>query len=261
MRVTGIIGFPVAHSSSPAIHHAAFAALGLDWIYLTLAVPPGDGATAIKLLRLLDVAGANVTMPHKQTVIEHLDGLAPDARAVGAVNTIARERERFVGHNTDGPGFLRSLAEQRVVPTRAVVLGGGGAARGVAVALAGSGVEVRICARRREQAAEITALADGIYLGDWDDPGEADLFVQATSAREGLPLDRLALGPGVVAVDLIYPLPETAFLLAARRAGAEAQDGLGMLVHQAALSFELWTGLDAPIEEMRRAAELARASR
>lgn len=258
MHVAGIIGYPVASSASPAMHNAAFARLGLDWIYLALAVPPGDGERAIRLLRALDAAGANVTMPHKRTVIEHLDALAPEAATVGAVNTIVREDDRLVGHNTDGAGFMKFLAEIGAKPARALVLGGGGAARGVATALAQAGVEVRVCARDPRQAADIAALADGIEPGAWDEPGEADLVVQATPARVGLPVERLTFRPGVVAVDLIYPLPETPFVAVARGAGAAAYDGLGMLVHQAALSFELWTGAEAPVEDMRRAASSAR---
>lgn len=255
-RLACIIGYPVAHSLSPAIHNAAFAALGLDWTYVALAVRPGAVAEGVSLLRTLRVDGANVTMPHKQAVVPHLDGLEGDAATLGAVNTIVRDEESLVGHNTDGAGFvafLRADAGFEPAGTRALILGAGGAARGVALALVRAGSVVTIAGRRAGQATE-AAAATGAAPGSWDAPPEADLVVQATPARDGLPLDRLALGPGVIAVDLIYPPPETPFCAAARAAGARAFDGLGMLVRQAALSFELWTGAAPPIGVMAEAA-------
>lgn len=260
MNLACIIGWPVAGSLSPRMHNAAFAALGLEWTYVPLAVREEAIADAVGLLRLLDVRGANVTIPHKRAIVSSLDALAGDAAAVGAVNTLVREGDRFVGHNTDGEGFLRALAAEGWSPdgARALVLGAGGAARAVAYALARAGARVSVAARRPERAGEVASLARGIEAAEWEGLPAADLVVQATPARTGLPVEQLALGPEVVAVDLLYLPPETPFLAAARRAGARASDGLGMLLHQAALSFELWTGRPAPLGAMASALSASR---
>ena len=259
-KLACIIGWPVAQSLSPAIHNAAFDALGLDWTYVPLAVRPGAIDEGMTLLRELDVQGANVTMPHKQSVVPYLQRLEGDAETLQAVNTIVRDGEALVGENTDGPGFLWAIAEEAgfdPAGKRALVLGAGGAARAVAVALASAGASVVVSARRAEQAAELSRLAAGIETSPWSVATEADLVVNATPSRDGLPLDAMGFGPGVLAVDLIYLPPSTGFVLAARTAGATALGGLGMLVHQAALSFRLWTGLDAPLQVMQEAARAA----
>jgi shikimate dehydrogenase len=259
-KLACIIGWPVAESLSPAIHNAAFDALGLDWTYVPLAVRPGAVDEGIALLRELDVQGANVTMPHKQSIVPYLERLEGDAATLQAVNTIVRDAGALVGHNTDGPGFLAAIDEEAAFDPsgrRALVLGAGGAARAVAVALASAGAPVAVTARRPEQAAELAGLAPGIETIPWGVAASADLVVNATPSRDGLPLETLGFGPGVLAVDLIYQPPSTGFVLAARAAGAAALDGLGMLIHQAALSFRLWTGLDAPLNVMRDAARSA----
>lgn len=253
-----IIGWPVNRSLSPAIHTAAFRAAGLDWTYVPIAVRPGAAAEGIGLLRVLGVIGANVTMPHKEAVVPLMDAVAGDAEVVRAVNTIVREGRSFVGHNTDGVGFIRFLAvDVEFDPAGAdvVILGAGGAARAVAVALANAGARVTVCARRREQAVALTALAPGIQTGVWGKPPGADVVVNATPLREDFPVD---LGRARLIVDMIYPPPETPLVARARAAGVPAFDGLGMLVHQAALSFELWTSMEAPLQAMRAAAEQAR---
>lgn len=262
-KLACIIGWPVNRSLSPAIHNAAFAALGLDWTYVPLAVRPGAMEEGMRLFRLLGVEGANVTMPHKQSIIPFLDALEDDAAATGAVNTVVRRDGQLIGHNTDGAGFvtfLRSDAEWDPAGKRALILGAGGAARAVAVALAGAGATVMVAARHPARAAELAALAGGIAVVEWGRKTRADLVVNATPARDGLPLDALGFRKGMLAVDLIYPLPPTAFVEAARAAGATVFDGLPMLVRQAALSFELWTGREAPVEEMERAAREALAA-
>lgn len=259
-KLACIIGWPVAESLSPAIHNAAFDALGLEWTYVPLAVRPGAIDEGMTLLRELDVQGANVTMPHKQSVVPYLERLEGDAHTLHAVNTIVRDAGALVGHNTDGPGFLAAIAEEagfHPAGKRALVLGAGGAARAVAVALARAGATVVVSARRPEQAAELTQLAADIETAPWGVAIEADLVVNATPSREGLPLDAVGFAAGVLAVDLIYLPPSTGFVLTARAAGATALDGLGMLVHQAALSFRLWTGRDAPLQVMRDAASSA----
>jgi shikimate dehydrogenase len=262
-KLACIIGWPVAQSLSPAIHNAAFEALALDWTYVPLAVRPDAIEEGVRLLDELDVSGANVTMPHKQSIVPYLERLEGDAAALHAVNTIVREGNALIGHNTDGPGFLAALREEvgfDPQSKRALVLGAGGAARAVAVALARAGSAVWVSARRPEQASDVAALETGIETTPWGTETSVDLVVHATPSREGLPLDSLAFGPGILAVDLIYLPPETSFLAAARAAGATALDGLGMLVHQAALSFRLWTGVDAPLEVMTQAARAAAGS-
>lgn len=248
-----IIGWPVAQSLSPVMHNAAFAARNLDWTYVPLAVQPGAAAEGVELLRTLGVDGANVTVPHKVAIVTLLDAVQGDAAVFGAVNTIVRDGERLIGHNTDGEGFLNFLrADAGFDPsdTRAVVLGAGGAARAVAIALARAGAHVTVSARRDEEAHALAEAAEGIATASWGKADPADLVVNATSSRDKLPAPAARL-----AVDLIYLPPETGFQSAALRSGARVFDGLGMLVHQAALSFQMWTGGDAPLEVMRKAAE------
>jgi len=259
-KLACIIGWPVSHSVSPAIHNAAFAALGLDWTYVPLAVRTGAITEGMSLLRLLGIEGANVTMPHKQAVVPLLDGLEGDAETLGAVNTIVHADGGFVGHNTDGAGFvgwLRAEANFEPAGKTALVLGAGGAARALALSLARADSTVMVAARRPEQARELEVLDPAIRSAEWGAPAEADLVVNATPVRRGLPLDTIALGPGVVAADLIYPPPLTDFVRVATDRGATAFDGLGMLVHQAALSFTLWTGREAPLDTMAAAARRA----
>jgi len=262
-KLACIIGWPVAQSLSPAIHNAAFEALGLDWTYVPLAVRPGAIEEGVHLMNEMGAQGANVTMPHKQAIVPYLERLEGDAETLRAVNTIIREGSSLIGHNTDGPGFLTALREEaRFEPKgkHCLILGGGGAARADALALTIEGADVVVSARRPEQAAELTSIAARIETAPWGTTIQADLVVNATPSREGLPLDSMRFGPNVVAADLIYVPPETAFLEAARAAGATAVDGLGMLVHQAALSFRLWTGVNAPLEVMAQAARAAAAA-
>ncbi|HVL33402.1 MAG TPA: shikimate dehydrogenase, partial [Actinomycetota bacterium] len=196
-----IIGWPVEQSLSPAIHNAAFAARDLDWTYVALAVRDGAVDEGVTLLRTLDAAGVNVTVPHKQAIVPHCARLEGDAEAFGAVNTLVRDGADFIGHNTDGAGFVRFLradASFEPVGARALVVGAGGAARAVAVALAREGADVVVCARQSAAAEAIAGLFPGVTAGDWGDFPAADLVVQATSVRSGLPVERMPLAPGVV---------------------------------------------------------------
>ncbi len=272
-QLVGVIGWPVSHSRSPRMHNAAFAALGLDWAYVPLPVAPGRVGQAVAGLRALGFRGANVTVPHKQAVMPHLDELTETAQAVGAVNTIlVRPDGSLLGETTDGRGFLADLRAHEVrTDDHAVVIGAGGAARAVAFALAQAGGEVMVCARDVGKAGAlceaVRAALPGARVSAWRFPDELprltqtapDLIVNATSLglHEGdaLPwVEGAAIGPGQVAYDLIYHR-ETEWLRLARAAGATAIDGLGMLVQQGAAAFELWTGVSAPVEVMRRAAE------
>lgn len=262
----GVIGWPLEHSLSPAIHNAAFRRLGLDWVYLSFPVRAEDLATAVQGLRALGAVGANVTMPHKGEVVEHMDDLSGDARAIGAVNTIQRVGHRLIGHNTDVDGFLafvRDDAGLRIADTRCLVLGAGGAARAIVRALDASGAAtIALCARRDEQAEQVAALVSDAEVERlrWDSlPGESrafDLIVNATPlgmrGQDALP--ELEPTEGQAVVDLVYDPPETPLVEAAKRAGGAGWGGLGMLVHQAAASLRIWTGQEAPVEAMSVAA-------
>jgi len=269
--VVGVIGDPVRHSLSPAIHNAAFAALGLDWVYVAFPVPRGRGGAAVAAVRDLGLAGINVTMPHKEDVAAACDDLTPDAAVLRSVNTVvSRPGGWMLGHSTDGPGFLAALAEEGIAVDgrRSLVLGAGGAARAVVLALDGAGAEVIVAARRPEAAVAAAGLAGSaraIALDEVDAVvSGADLVVNATPmgmAGEAPPLDTDRLGPAQAVVDLVYDPAETPLLAAARARGARTSNGLGMLVHQAARSFELWTAAEAPLAVMRQAADAALAAR
>lgn len=259
-RVVGVIGDPVEHSRSPAMHNAAFAALDLDWVYVAFPVPRGEGATAVRAVSALGLAGLNVTMPHKADAASACDDLAPDAAALGAVNTVVHEPGALVGHSTDGDGFLRALDDEGVAVAgrRALVLGAGGAGRAIAHALGRAGAAVTVAARRPDAARDAAALApDGSAAGLDDVPVEEfDVIVNATplGMRGGpSPVDVARLHEGQFVFDTVYPA-DTPLLLEARARGVRAAGGLGMLVHQGALSFALWTGITPPVEVMRAAA-------
>jgi shikimate dehydrogenase len=270
-RVAGIIGDPVRHSLSPRLHNAAFAALDLDWVFVAFEVPAGSTAHAVDALRALDLVGLSVTMPHKTAAAALCDELSPAAEALRSVNNLTRLADgRVAGDSTDGGGFLRSLTEAGVDPAgrTALVLGAGGAARAVALALGGSGARVAVAARREAAAAEAAALAAGSVVA-WDDRAEAaaasDIVVNATpigmakaraagAVGDAEPaLGAAVFGPHQVLVDLVYHPIETPLLRVARARGAQVVSGLGMLVHQAALQVERWTGRPAPLDAMRAA--------
>lgn len=272
-RVAGVIGDPVRHSLSPVIHNAAFRALDLDWVYLALPVAAGDGAEAVRAMRTLGLDGLNVTMPHKADVISALDGLSPTAVALGAVNTIHRRGDELLGASTDGAGFVDALVHDEgfdPAGKRALVVGAGGAARAVVLALAEAGAsDIAVVNRTAARAEAAAALAGEVgRLGDEADVDEADLVVNATPVgMDGTPvaesvlLDTARLHPDQVVVDLVYHPLRTPLLVAARERGAVAVTGLGMLIHQAAHAFRLWTGEDPPLEVMSAAALAALAHR
>lgn len=279
-RVCGILGDPVEHSFSPAMHNAAFRAAGLDYVYVPFPVKPADLGRAVEAVRALGLAGVNVTIPHKEAVLPLLDELSNEAGLIGAVNTIVNRGGRLLGDNTDGRGFLRSLRESAgcdPAGRTALVLGAGGAARAVAVQLALAGAARLLLANRsRARSAELALFIKektgteaeiiGWPAGEGETlPGEilqsADLVVQATSLgmspaiATAPPLPFGQFRPGQFACDLVYNPAETRFLREAARAGAAVVDGLGMLLYQGALAFELWTGAAAPVEVMRKALE------
>jgi shikimate dehydrogenase len=264
-RITGLIGDPVAHSRSPAILNAAYREAGLNWAYVAFPVPRGRGGEAVKAARALGLAGLTVTMPHKADAAWACDELTADASALGAVNVVTvLDDRRIAGSSTDGEGFLRSVRDEGFDPagTDVLVAGAGGAARAIVLALGGAGARVTVAARRRDAADSAAGLVPGSHgatLADVD-PGVFALVVNATPlGMQGepgpVPVERL--NPGQLVVDTVYHPMETPFLAAARARGIHAANGLGMLVHQAALAFERWTGCDAPVAAMRAAATQA----
>ena len=257
-----LLGHPVAHSLSPAMHNAAFAALGLPHRYETRDVEPHRLADAVEALRRDDVLGANITIPHKEAAVRLVDELAAEARRIGAVNTVVRRSSRLVGDNTDGYGFARALAaaDVDVSGKDVMVLGAGGAARACVAALAAARLVV-VAARGVDRATALATAAGRPFRGiPWADArrtARIDVLVNATPVGlhgEDLLAD-FAFGamPDVV-VDLVPTRAETPLVRRAREAQhVRVVDGLSMLLHQAARSFTLWTGREAPLSVMRAA--------
>jgi shikimate dehydrogenase len=263
-RVAAVIGCPIRHSISPVIHNAAFRALDLDWVFTAFEVAPGRAAPAADGARDLGLAGLSVTMPHKADVVRALDRLTPTAQALGVVNTIVRQGAHdLVGDNTDGAGFLDALREDEgfdPAGRRCLVVGAGGAARAVVLALADVGAaEVIVANRTPSRAEEAAALAPGVARqGSIEEADGVELIVNATpqgmAGDLSLPVRAGDLGPGQLVVDLVYHPAVTPLVDVARDQGAAVANGLGMLIHQAAHAFRLWTGEDPPLEVMSAAA-------
>jgi len=284
VRVVGVIGSPVAHSLSPLLHNSAFDALGLaeGWRSFAFEIPRGQAASALDAMRRTGVTGLSVTMPHKADVAGLVDERSDVARRLTAVNCVHQRQGRLYGTNTDGEGFLASLvrgAGFEPMGKRCVVIGAGGAARAVVLALARAGAsDVAVVNRTPERAFEAAALAgdEGTVVdltegAIRDAVAVAHLVVNATpigmdgaAAGAGGPAEWLVgpdlLGSGQVAADLVYIPRQTRWLTEAAAAGATTLDGLGMLVHQAAAQLALWTGEIPPVGAMWRAAEAASPS-
>jgi shikimate dehydrogenase len=289
-QLVGLLGWPVEHSLSPVMHNAAFEAFGLNWRYLPLPVRPGEVETAVDGLAALGFQGANVTVPHKRAVFPALASLSPAARALGAVNTLVIDRHDHQppavhGANTDADGFIGALQHGDFTPTdttTALVVGAGGAARGVVYGLltAGTG-RIVVLNRGFERALVLVQDLSGQH-GEWasrlsalplspetliETARGADLLVNATTVGmwpciEGSVWpDDVPLPAHLAVFDLVYNPLETCLLQQARGSGAHPIDGLGMLVRQGALSFDLWTRRDIPVDDidcvMRAACEQA----
>lgn len=272
-KQVGLIGWPIAHSLSPAMHNAAFAELGLDWTYSLFPTQPGDLESLLKNLVAQNIVGANVTMPHKQTIMPYLDHISDDARIIGAVNTIHVLNGKFFGHNTDGIGFLNALKEAGREPAgmRVAMLGAGGAARAAIFSLVQAGVDritvVNRTAERGVRLSENMARAFPACHIEFEPLSfetlnhlskNIDLIVNATSV--GMQPDDASLWPDDLAIpddtifyDVIYKPVHTLFLQQAQAAGQKTINGLGMLVHQGVVAFEIWTGQKAPLETMKQA--------
>jgi shikimate dehydrogenase len=268
MKRLGVLGWPVAHSRSPAIHNAAFACLGMDdWHYQLLPVPPALLAETTRALGQSGFFGANVTIPHKQAALDLADGASAAASAIGAANTLTFAPDGTIAaENTDAPGLIAALGGPPR-GARALVLGAGGSARAAVWALREAGAsEISVWNRTPERARE---LAHDLGVRAVAEPGRAELLVNCTSVGLQPADDELAelgltcagLARYGTVVDLVYRVGSTQLLAAAREHGARTLDGLEVLVAQGALSFELWTGRSAPLEVMLRAARAGDGAR
>ena len=271
-KVCGIIGDPIEHSMSPVMHNAVFQVLGLDYVYLPFHVRREELPGAIAGIRALNVVGLNVTIPHKEAVILLLDKLEPLAEKMGAVNTIVNEGGLLTGHNTDAPGFMQALRAKGIDPEgkSILILGAGGASKGISFILAEAGANLVILNRTVTRAEELASQIAQYYhrrpealtLSEENlarGLDGADILVNTTSVGmvpyvNQTPMPANLLNPNLVVCDIVYNPLETRLLKEAKAAGARTIDGLDMLVWQGALAFEKWTGQKAPFEIMKQAA-------
>ena len=275
-RIVGVIGDPVQHSRSPQMHNAAIVERKLDYVYVPFHVRSGELREAIEGFKALNVLGVNVTIPHKQTVMSILDDVSHEATLIGAANTLIFCDGRVSGDNTDAQGFLRAMTEEGIdipVGGSAVVLGAGGAARAVVVALALSGLGLITVANRTGWKA-IQFEKDLATISETEISAvdlasnqlnsairSADLLVNTTSVgmqeTDQLLIDPDSLNPGTIVYEIVYTPPETPLLRVAREKGCQTIGGIGMLVHQGAIAFEKWIGIVPNVETMRIALEQA----
>lgn len=270
-EIVTCMGQPVAGNPTQFMMERAFAAAGLDWRYLTLEVAPENLPDAVRGMRAMGFRGGNFTIPHKVAVLEHLDELSPAARLMGAVNCVVRQGDKLLGENTDGKGFVQSLREiSDPADKRIHILGAGGAARAIAVELAlNKAAEIVIVNRSAERGLALAELIQNQVrvpgrfaqlAGDYGIPADCDIFINATSIGLGdgsarVPVDPASFRPDLTIADVIFNPAETQLLREARRRGARTLDGLGMLVNQAVIGFELWTGVTPDAGVMRDALE------
>ena len=264
----GILGWPLGHSLSPIMHNAAFKFLHLDYVYVPLPVHPENLAQAIAGLKAMEFTGVNVTIPHKVEIMSYLDEIDFSAQLVGAVNTVVIKEGKTIGYNTDAQGFVQSILSNgiKITEQTAIILGAGGAARAVACGLFQHGIKkIIIGARNLEKAQQFVKLFStnvDIQAYDWEDSGfqnllqECDILINSTpigmsvNDTEVLPISWETLNPEAAVCDLIYNPSKTQLLLSAEEYGHIAINGLGMLIEQGALAFELWTGEKGPRQIM-----------
>jgi len=280
--IVGIIGYPLEHSLSPAMHNAAFRELDLNFDYVAFEVAPPDLKDALAGLRALKINGFNVTVPHKETIIPFLDDLTKVARDIGAVNTVVCQNQKMIGYNTDGPGLIESLKEDAKFDPREkkiVILGAGGAGRAAATMLGEQGAKsITISDIAENKAVRLVeyllsysnAPCQEVKMDSaelQDKISAADLLINATPIgmspnSEETPLpENIKLPSNLLVYDLVYNPRETKLLKTAKSSGAKTCSGLGMLVRQGALAFTLFTGEEAPLNTMRKVVEAALDSR
>ncbi len=266
-KIAGVIGCPVGHSLSPKLHNYWLQEHGIDGAYIPLEVKPEDIGEVIAALPKMGVQGVNITVPHKEAVMAFMDEIAPEARRIGAVNTVVVHDGRLIGMNTDGEGFVQNLTANKpahwdIAAGKAVVLGAGGAAKAVIAALQACKVEVVLTNRTRAKAEDTAAHLGGgaLTVIDWDKREaalrEANLLVNATSlGMSGQPALELALDAlpvTALVTDIVYKPLETSLLAAARTRGNPVVDGLGMLLYQAVPGFEHWFGVRPVVTDKLR---------
>lgn len=268
---TGVFGDPVDDNPTVVMEQAAFDAAGIPMEYLTIQVKKGQLEAAIQGMRAMNFTGINITMPHKGEVLKYLDEISESARTMGAVNTVYWKNGKLVGENTDGKGFLKSLQDEKISieGKKAVILGAGGAARAIAVELAGAGIQTIVIINGNEKHGQ--ALVDiineknsteGVFVpwkGDVHIPEDTDILVNATpigfvdDKKPAIVYDDLK--EGMIVCDVIPNKAWTGFLLEARDRGLKTFNGLQMLINQGVIAYELWTGKKAPVSVMREAME------
>ncbi|KJU84776.1 shikimate 5-dehydrogenase [Candidatus Magnetobacterium bavaricum] len=261
-KLTGLLGYPVEHSLSPAMHNAGFNHLGLDYCYMALAVHPYALADAVRGIRALNLAGVNVTVPHKEKVIPFLDEIDEEARFIGAVNTVLNTGGVLRGFNTDGRGFYRSLTESDVVVAgkKVFIVGAGGASRAVGYYLCKEAASVHIFDIDRGKldtlVGDLKRINQNVYSeASLSDIRASDIVLNATplglKSDDPTPFDMAQLNASQVVYDLIYT--QTPLQRYAAELGCKTLNGLSMLFWQGILAFEIWTGKAAPVEVMRKA--------
>lgn len=270
--LTGSFAMPAAENPTVAMVEAAYRHHGLDWRYINCEVAPQFLGDAVRGAKAMGWAGFNCSIPHKVAVIEHLDGLGPSAEIIGAVNTIVRRGDAFIGENTDGKGFVQAMRE--VVDPRGksvMIFGAGGAARAVSVELALAGAShITVVNRSRDTGQTLADLLNGktptsaelrLWNGTVAVPRDTDIVINATSiglypnVDQRLDLDLDSLHPGMVVADGIHNPPRTHLIRSAEARGCRVLDGLGMLVNQGVIGIKYWTGIDVDASVMRRALE------
>ncbi|MFE0560317.1 shikimate dehydrogenase [Paenibacillus sp. NPDC058910] len=265
----GVMGDPIGHSKSPAMHHAAITVLGLSGAYVPLHIRPEGLSDAIQAVKALGFRGVNVTIPHKVEVMKYLDVVDEGARRIGAVNTIVNDNGQLTGYNTDGIGYVRSLKDEAcpdLKGKRIVVIGAGGAARGIIYALTGEGPQKisivnRTSAKALALAEEWSSLADLRGYGEdhaREALSDADVVINTTSVGmfprvSELPIPMEYIPEGIVVSDLIYNPMKTELLRVSELRQCTVHGGLGMFINQGAYAFEYWTGLTAPVQAMKEA--------
>lgn len=266
-KVTGLFGYPVEHSLSPAMHNAAFEHLNLDYCYVTFSVRPDLLGDAVKAIRALSLSGVNVTVPHKENVIPFLDEISEEASFIGAVNTIKNDNGKLTGYNTDGKGFMQSLSESGIDirGKKILIVGAGGASRAIGYYLCKEASEVHLFDVDDKKANSLkehlnklkwnVSLAGARSVKDKDFFSGIDIIINATplglKPDDPMPVDITLIKNSHVVCDLIYK--ETPLLREANKIGCKTMDGLGMLLWQGVFAFEIWTGIIPPVEVMRQA--------
>jgi len=269
-RMAGLMGYPLSHSLSPDMHNAAFGIKGINNVYIPIEVKPDSFGTVVKAVSEMNFIGFNVTMPYKVEVIKYLDELDQSAKLIGAVNTVRIKDGKLIGYNTDGTGFLRSLKEglgSDIIGKKIFVLGSGGASRAICMMLALNKVgKIYICNRTYEKAAALSKEINSLFPDstaaipmEYDEMKktiqDVDVLINTTNVGtfpkvDEIPIESSLLNNRLVVCDVIYNPQKTRLLLEAEKLGCKTISGLGMLVYQGAEAFELWTGIEAPVQLM-----------